>query len=510
MRIANVPFKVFHSMTKLCIFITNSSSDFSRKSIHSQYSLMIFFSVFSPYNTRLRLFTKTFLIVVLTLSFATRARSNDQLRKKIGQMIVLGFNGTTLDDTLRVDLSERNLGGVILLGGNCTSPLQVRQLTDSIRAVAMTPPLIAIDEEGGQVARLKRSNGFASTYTAYTLGSVFQSLDSTAKQAALMASWLSECGINVNFAPVVDVDVNPTSPAIGAYGRSFSRIPDSVAWHAERFIDEFHAQHIITTLKHFPGHGSATTDSHFNLPDITATWADSELIPYRYLLAAHKVDLVMIGHLYNAKIDSLYPSSLSYSTITGLLRDSLGYNGAVITDDLYNMDAITANFDFSTTIQHAINGGDDMLLYILNLDQNGASLCEEIIDTVEAMVNRGAIAESRIDDAYNHIQQLKNVYLPMEVFAHHSGTIPSRIALSVYPNPFNPGTTMRFEIPVSGFATLKVYDILGREITTLISGNVKAGEYDIPWNAAAYSSGVYFCVLQTGNQTIAAKLMLVK
>ncbi|MDE3057048.1 MAG: T9SS type A sorting domain-containing protein [Bacteroidota bacterium] len=450
-------------------------------------------------------------MVILAISFAMPSRADDQLRKKIGQMIVLGFNGTTLDDSLRVDLAQRNLGGVILLGGNCTSPQQVQQLTASIRAAAITPPLIAIDEEGGKVARLNQYNGFAKTYTAYTLGSVFQSLDSTAKQAALMASWLSECGINVNFAPVVDVDVNPTSPAIGAYGRSFSPIPDVVAEHAERFIDGFHAQHIITTLKHFPGHGSATADSHFNLPDITNTWADSELVPYRFLLAAHKVDLVMVGHLFNAKIDSLYPSSLSYNTITGLLRDSLGYNGAVITDDLYNMEAITANFDFSTTVEHAINGGNDMLLYIFNLDQvSHASLCEEIIDTVEAMVNRGVIAESRIDDAYNHIQQLKNAYLPMEVASHHGGTIPTSITLSNYPNPFNPVTRVRFETPVSGFVTLKVYDVLGREIATLVSENARAGKYEIPWNAAVYPSGVYFCVLQEGNQTRTAKLMLVK
>ncbi len=472
---------------------------------------MIFFSSFSFRSIRLFAFTKIFLIIIFVISFAAPSRADDQLRKKIGQMIILGFNGTTLDDSLRVDLAERNLGGVIFLGGNCTSPLQIQQLTASIRSAAMTPPLIAIDEEGGQVARLKRSNGFASTYTAYTLGSVFQSLDSTAAQAALMASWLSECGINVNFAPVVDVDVNPSSPAIGAYGRSFSSIPSVVAAHAEQFIDEFHAQHIITTLKHFPGHGSAATDSHFNLPDITTTWADSELVPYRTLLAAHKIDLVMVGHLFNAKIDSLYPSSLSYNTITGLLRDSLGYNGVVVTDDLYNMEAITANFDFSTTVQHAINGGNDMLLYIFNFDQiSHASLCEEIIDTVEAMVNRGVIAESRIDDAYNHIQQLKNAYLPMEVAAQLSGVIPSDITLSNYPNPFNPATQLRFEIPVSGFVTLKVFDLLGRQIATLVSQNVKAGQYDIPWNAAAYPSGVYFCVLQSGNQMRTAKLMLMK
>jgi beta-N-acetylhexosaminidase len=510
MKIPNL-FLQFHPKTKLRIFIANNSLVFTEivwisDTHHMKFSFGS--SIRLPHIT----FFKKIISVVILLALAFNvSHTDDQLRKKIGQMIILGFNGTTLDDSLRVDLAERNLGGVIFLGGNCTSLLQIQQLTASIRSAAMTLPLIAIDEEGGNVARLKRSNGFASTYTAYTLGSVFQSLDSTAAQAALMASWLSECGINVNFAPVVDVDVNPSSPAIGAYGRSFSPIPSVVAAHAERFIDEFHAQHIITTLKHFPGHGSAATDSHFNLPDITTTWADSELIPYRNLFAAHKVDIVMVGHLFNAKIDSLYPSSLSYNAITGLLRDSLGYNGAVITDDLYNMEAITANFDFSTTVQHAINGGDDMLLYILNIDQvSHASLCEKIIDTVEAMVNRGAIAESRIDDAYNHIQQLKNAYLPMEVATHHGGTIPLGLALSNYPNPFNPTTHLRFSIAGFGFVTLKVFDVLGREIETLVSENVKAGQYDIPWNAAAYPSGVYFCVLQSGNQMRTAKLLLVK
>ncbi|MGA9118335.1 MAG: glycoside hydrolase family 3 N-terminal domain-containing protein, partial [Bacteroidota bacterium] len=134
------------------------------------------------------------------------------LRDKIGQMLMLGFSGSTLDDTIRTDLATRNLGGVILMGGNCLSPQQIRQLTASINTAATTPPFIATDQEGGLVARLNLNNGYAKTYTEYQLGSYFASLDSTSAQATRMAGWMSDAGMSVDLAPVVDVDVNPSSP----------------------------------------------------------------------------------------------------------------------------------------------------------------------------------------------------------------------------------------------------------------------------------------------------------
>ena len=304
------------------------------------------------------------LLMLLTLSLQSSSFSDDILRKKIAQMFILGFSGTTLSDTIRADLAARNLGGVIFMGANCASPVQIQNLTAAVRSSAQTPPFIAVDEEGDLVARLNAGNGFSATVSEYQLGTVWHSTDSTAHQAATMSGWLRSSGFTTDFAPVVDVNVNPQSPAIGALGRSYSSNPQTVALHSQAFIDQFHVRGLMTTLKHFPGHGSATTDSHQQLPDITETWADSELIPYRSLIGSHSVDMVMVGHLYNAHIDSLYPTSLSKRAITGLLRDTLGYQGVVITDDLYNMKAITDLYGREEAASLSINAGTDILLYV--------------------------------------------------------------------------------------------------------------------------------------------------
>jgi beta-N-acetylhexosaminidase len=453
-----------------------------------------------------------FFLLLTVVLVGSPSRADDALRRKLGQMLVIGFVGLTAPDSLLADLTVRNLGGVIVStgNGNLNKPLQIQQLISQVRSAAQTPPFVSTDQEGGMVARLNASDGFASTYSAYTLGTVFSSLDSTAKQAALMASWLQQCGMNVNFAPVADVDVNPSSPAIGYYGRSFSPNAMTVAAHDQVFVNAFHAQGIITTLKHFPGHGSAGTDSHFTLPDITNTWADSELTPYRELLKTNSVDIVMVGHLFNAKIDSVYPSSLSRNTVQGLLRNTLGYTGVVITDDLFNMAAITDNFGFFDAAEHAINAGVDILLYVGNT-YNGASLCRQLVDTLEAMVQRGTISMARINEAYSRIIQLKNRYQISDTgrLASIAG-IPESYRVTNYPNPFNPSTTVRFSVPVSGMVTLKVYDLLGHELETLFSGNLAAGQYEAHWSGSGRSSGVYFCRLQQGSAVVTTKLVLLK
>jgi beta-N-acetylhexosaminidase len=413
-------------------------------------------------------------------------------------MIVVGFIGQTVTDTLYADLFLRNLGGVILSGanGNLNSPSQIQTLTAQIRTAAQTAPFIATDQEGGKVARLNASNGFANTLSAYTLGTTYHSIDSTRKQSALMADWLRSCGINVDFAPVVDVNVNPSSPAIGALGRSFSASPAAVSAHAKAFADELHAKGIMATTKHFPGHGSAASDSHNGFTDITTTWLSSELIPYQQLFAGNSVDLVMIGHLFNAKIDSVYPASLSHAAIRGLLRDTLGYNGVVITDAM-GMGAITKYYGVWDAAERSINAGTDILLYTSSIDSTGASFVRKLIDTLEARVQRGRIAQSRIDEAYDHVMQLKSRYLITGVtgpFAA-SGTVPRGFGLSNYPNPFNPGTVIRFQVSGVSDVDLRVYDVLGREVAVLVHEERSPGEYRVTWSPNL-ASGVYLCRLE--------------
>ena len=450
-------------------------------------------------------------LAAIMVSVHEPAFPDEVLRRKIAQMVVVGFNGTTLDDSVRVDLSNRNLGGVILLGRNCVSPAQIQQLNTQVRNFAQTPPLIAVDQEGGVVARLNQNNGFAATERAYTLGTIWNSIDSTGVQAARMASWLSTSGFTTNFAPVVDVNVNPASPGIGQYGRSFSRLPLTVTNHARRFVDEFHAQHVMTTLKHFPGHGSATSDSHFSLPDITHTWADSELIPYRELIGTSDVDIVMTGHLYNGTIDTVFPTSLSYKAVTRLLRDSLHYNGVVITDDLYNMAAITDRYGFGTAARLAVNAGTDILLYVWNF-RNGGSLCKAVIDTVEAMVLGGAIPLARIDQSYDRIMQLKGRYLPTLVEDERivASSRPRAFSLSNYPNPFNPSTTILYTLPTGGHSVLNVYNTLGQLVVTLVDDHQTAGQHTVVLDGSGLASGVYFCRLTAGSFIATRKVMLVR
>jgi beta-N-acetylhexosaminidase len=340
---------------------------------------------------------KIYTYLYLVSFFYSIVSAQPSLEDKIGQMLGTGISDK---DSIYFDIERRNLGGVILFGWDIDDPQQLIDLTSDLQSYAEIPLFIATDQEGGIVARLDETNGFEKTYTAYQLGTIFYSEDSTRKQARKMAQWLYTTGINNNLAPVVDLNVNPASPAIGYYQRSFSEDPPTVIDHAQWFISEFANYNIIMTLKHFPGHGSAEEDSHLGFTDITDTWTDAELIPYRHLLNNGYNDMIMVGHLYNAHIDSVYPASLSRKTIQGLLRDSLGYNGVVVSDEMF-MGAITNNYDFDEAIELAINAGTDMLLY--RFCRYNGSLTKEFIDVVKQKVVTGNISESRIDESYARI-----------------------------------------------------------------------------------------------------------
>lgn len=446
---------------------------------------------------------------VLLILIATNLYSQT-LKEKIGQMIWAGFSTSKLDDSVKIDLQKRNIGGIILYAWNITSPSQVKSLTNEIKSYSKTPPFIAVDQEGGYVARLNTSTGFKNTYSAYTLGTVINKEDTTRQTASMMADWLEQSGFNVNLAPVVDVNVNPNSPAIGKLGRSFSSKPDSVYLHARWFIDEFNKKNIITCLKHFPGHGSAAQDSHLGFTDITNTWADSELIPYTSLISKGYDGMIMIGHLFNQKIDPVYPASLSHNAISNLLRSQLGFNGLIITDAM-NMQAITANYSFENSIEYAVNAGEDILLYNSAL-RNGTSLAGQIINIIEQKVNQGRILVSRIDDAYNRIIQTKTkMGIITSVNQIASSPLPDEFALyQNYPNPFNTQTIISYRTAKSAKVTLKVFDVLGREIVTLIDQEIPQGIHQILFDASGLSSGIYFYKLTADNFTQIKKLILIK
>lgn len=331
-------------------------------------------------------------------------------------MVLVGFRGLTVepDSPIARDLVDRNLGGTILfdtdlpLDGatrNIASPQQLRELTVQLASFA-TAPFIAVDQEGGSVARLSPKDGFPATFSAAQLGAVGDPATTYAAAVGIAAT-LANAGINLNFAPVVDVNVNPGNPIIGAFDRSFSADPEIVALHASEFVRAHHEFGILCTLKHFPGHGSSAGDSHFGFVDVTGTWSERELQPYSELIAGGFEDLVMAAHVFNATLDAEHPASLSSQTITGLLRRDLGFQGAVISDDMA-MAAITENYGFEEAIDLAIRAGVDILLYGNNGPGFDETVAFRAIDHLAQSVNEGKLSKDRIDESYRRIAALKS------------------------------------------------------------------------------------------------------
>lgn len=446
----------------------------------------------------------TKLILLLLLTNISLAQS---LEDKISQMLMVGFPGNELtDSTIINDIQIRKIGGVILMGYNITSPSQVLQLTNSLQSNSQTPLFISVDQEGGIVARLKETNGFTATKTAFEIGTLINNEDSTRAWASLMAGWLKQSGFNVNLAPVADVNVNPNSPAIGLLDRSFSEIPEMVFQHNSWFIDEFNDKNIFTTLKHFPGHGSANTDSHFGFTDITNTWSDSELIPFKQLIHQGYDDFIMSGHLFNANLDSIHPASLSSKVMTNLLRDTLEFNGLIITDGMF-MGAITNNYTFDKAVELALNAGNDILLYTSN-KIDGKSLVDSIVGIVLNKISLGLITETRIDQSYQRIILKKQILT--DIHLSNDAIIPSGYGLINYPNPFNATTQIVVNMPVRGNMNLKVYNVIGEEIGEIVNEYFNSGTHRFFFNGEELTSGVYVLVLNVGEKYFSHKIVLIK
>jgi beta-N-acetylhexosaminidase len=264
---------------------------------------------------------------------------------------------------------------------------------------------ICVDAEGGRVNRLKSKYGFADIPGAEYCGRA-NDPGLTKRIASLMAAQLQHLGIDVNFAPVVDVNVNPENPAIGALGRSYSGDPDLVTAHARAFIEAHDDCQVLTCVKHFPGHGSSSSDSHIGMVDVTETYREEELKPYRSLIGEGKVQMVMTAHIFDMNIDLEYPATLSPRFIKGILRDGMGFDGVVASDDMH-MGAITEHYRFEESLVLAINAGCDFLI----LSNNSLAYDEfspyRAVEAVLRAVEEGKIAEDRINESYERIARLK-------------------------------------------------------------------------------------------------------
>lgn len=364
------------------------------------------------------------LLVASTLALSacgedTESDEELSLRRQIGSMVVVGFRGMELDDGHGVveQIRRGEVGGVVLFDRdvqrgenvrNIESPTQLEALTASLIALRPDdPPLIFVDQEGGRVARLKSAYGFPEPPpSAQELGEAGDPTY-TREVAEEMGATLREMNFHVNLAPVVDVNVNPISPAIGNIGRSYSADPDEVATHAAATIEGLHAQGILSALKHFPGHGSATEDSHEGFTDITETWQPIELEPYRTLIEGGKVDLVMTAHVFHADLDPEWPATLSENVVQEILREQLGFDGPVISDDL-QMGAILDHYDRETTIRRAILAGHDLLIFANNNPvEYEPEIATLVVDAVEEMIERGELDAERIRESHRRIEALK-------------------------------------------------------------------------------------------------------
>src|SRR5262245_24203266 len=262
----------------------------------------------------------------------------------VAELLLVGFHGSEVagNDDLRALVCDVKVGGVILferdvatrMPRNIVSVEQLTKLTADLQALARQcagrPLLVATDGEGGLVMRLSTRAGYLSAPSHQELGDAGD-LALTELEARRMGARLREAGINWNLAPVVDVAVNPTNPAVVTLGRTFGSDPELVTAHARAFIAGMHAAGVLTCLKHFPGHGSSRVDSHHGFTDVSDTAdLDRELAPYRALVKAGLADSVMPGHVFNRHIDPWYPASLSRYTVNRLLRSRVGFRGLVV------------------------------------------------------------------------------------------------------------------------------------------------------------------------------------
>jgi beta-N-acetylhexosaminidase len=281
--------------------------------------------------------------------------------------LITGFRGTQIGDP-EVDQVCRFLeagicAGVILLRRNCTSPDQISRLSRAFRdAAGGLTPVISVDQEGGRVARLDGRNGFLDWMSADSIAKSGMSEEEIQAYWTERAWQLSQVGINLNFAPVVDLDVNSKNPIIGRLGRAFGSDPLEVSRMAQLFVGAHRSAGVKTSLKHFPGHGSSSTDSHKETADVSQSWRPNEIHPYVDLLRAGFVDSVMCGHLLHADYsdEPWIPTSLSWRSVSAIR--SLGFLGPIFTDDM-QMASIENILPQEAAAEAAVNAGNTFLIY---------------------------------------------------------------------------------------------------------------------------------------------------
>lgn len=330
------------------------------------------------------------------------------LQKKVGRLLIAGFKGKTMSEEIKHLIHTYHIGGIILFGRNIGTPEEILALTNSLQAEAKkagyeTPLLICIDQENGVVRRL--GEGTTIIPGAMLLGATYD--PTNARKAGYMTGKeLKALGINWNLAPVVDINNNPQNPVIGV--RSFGEKPDDVAEMAKNSMLGMQEAGVMTTLKHFPGHGDTSVDSHLDLPVIDHDLKrlhEVELVPFKECMAAG-ADAIMSAHVYFPALEKRenVPATLSHSVITGLLREELGFDG-VITTDCMEMDAIAKRIGTVEGCVQAVEAGVDFVM-VSHLHD----LQEQAVIRLAEAVESGRIPEQQIDASIERIEKLVRKY----------------------------------------------------------------------------------------------------
>ncbi|MEC7901515.1 MAG: glycoside hydrolase family 3 N-terminal domain-containing protein [Candidatus Neomarinimicrobiota bacterium] len=335
----------------------------------------------------------------------------------IGQMIMVGIKGH--DIAAAKDFFKLNqgyqIGGIILYDEDITisppslhnirSPKQLQKFTSDLQRLSDIPLLVGVDQEGGKVNRLKTKYGFEPSTSWENLGKI-NDLEQTAKEALRTAKTLKENGINLNFAPVLDLLLSKDNIIIKKQ-RSFSSNPDKLTNHAKIVIDTHMDNNIIAVAKHFPGQGSSIGDTHEGWVDVSESWSEKELLPYQNLIDSKTISAIMTSHLFNKYLDDEYPATLSKSILTDLLRKKMNFTGVVISDDP-QMKALKNKYSLEQIIELMINAGVDIFCFGNNLEYD-PDIVKKIHHIIDDLLKRNKITISRLVKSYDRIINLKTM-----------------------------------------------------------------------------------------------------
>jgi len=326
------------------------------------------------------------------------------LEEKIGQLVLVGMEGYEVNDNIKELIKSYHVGGVILYGKNVEDSRQLLSLINSLKDNNYSnkvPLFISVDEEGGSVSR--NPNEVKKLPAARSIG-MTEDNALAFESGKLLGQTVKAFGYNMNFAPVLDIDSNPLNPVIG--DRSFGQTVDIVSSMGIEVIAGMKSQGVIPVIKHFPGHGDTAVDSHIGLPVINHNLerlSSFEILPFKDAID-NGADVVMVAHILLNKIDTEYPASMSTMVIRDILRDNLGFDGVVITDDM-TMGAITKNYKIGDAALKSLVAGVDILLVGHNYNSQ-----LEVINAIKHGVDSGIISINRIDKSVYRILKLKEEY----------------------------------------------------------------------------------------------------